>query len=195
MANEIEKKKLFSSAMKGEWDKVTDMYKQDVTLHTTRFSRSAGHTALHIAVSNGKEQVVKKMVDTILSHNNKEALRTPNNRKNTALHLAASMGNVTMCHIIATVDPTLVDARNVDGETPIFLAALHGRKQTFLCLHYIRNPDINTGPSYDNCRRNNGDTFLHCAIKGNYFGMCNKLFYLFSIVSNLSLSISIASFL
>ncbi|XP_028769164.1 uncharacterized protein LOC114726661 [Neltuma alba] len=99
-----------------------------------------------------------------------KALRTPHNRKITALHVAAVMGNARMCRIIAWVEPTLVDDRNADGETPLFLAALHGRKQAFLSLHYIRNPPA-ANPYYVNCRRNNGDTILHCAINGDHFGL------------------------
>ncbi|KAI9072843.1 hypothetical protein K1719_019173 [Acacia pycnantha] len=58
------KKKLFSCAMKGEWDNVIEMYKQDVRLHKVRIT-CLGHTALHIAVSDGKEHVVNQMVHVI----------------------------------------------------------------------------------------------------------------------------------
>ena len=161
--------------MKGEWDKVIEMYKEDANLHYAKITRS-GQTALHIAVSDGKDQVVKQMLHVMrLAQPNQEelvkALRTGNHRSNTALHVAASMGNATICCLIANVEATLVDDRNADGETPLFLAALHGRKQAFLCLHSIRNPCITTPPFSVNCRRNNGDTILHSAINGDYFGM------------------------
>ncbi|XP_028769150.1 uncharacterized protein LOC114726653 isoform X2 [Neltuma alba] len=151
--------------MRGKWEKVIGMYRQDAGLHKATITRS-GHTALHIAVAHGKEDVVEKMVDA-MSRNGEErkkALQTSNNRNNTALHLAAYTGNSRMCHIIASLEPTLVDDRNVDGETPLFLAAIHGRKQAFLCLHFIRKPHITTPPFDVNCRRNNGDTILHAAI-------------------------------
>ncbi|XP_054783933.1 uncharacterized protein LOC129290892 [Prosopis cineraria] len=75
------------------------------------------------------------------------------------------------CHIIASVEPTSVDDRNDDGEKPLFLAALHGGKQAFLRLHFIRNPIRTAAPCYNNCRGNNGDTILHSAINGDYFGI------------------------
>ncbi|XP_028769167.1 uncharacterized protein LOC114726664 [Neltuma alba] len=178
---ESTKKTLFSCAMKGEWGKVIDMYKQDATLHNARITRS-GQTALHIAVSDGKEDVVKQMVDAMSQ--NKEAFRTSNNRNNTALHLAAYMGNARMCHIIASVERTLVDDRNVDGETPLFLAALYGRKHAFLCLHYIRNPLTTAPPYYGNCRRNNGDTILHCAINGDFFHLAFRIVHLYKELAN-----------
>ncbi|KAI9110006.1 hypothetical protein K1719_019047 [Acacia pycnantha] len=186
---ERNKTKLFACAMKGEWDKVIELYKDDVRLHSARITRS-GQTALHIAVSNGKEHVVRLMV-LVMSDtqaNNKEelvkALRTHNHRGNTALHLAASMGDATICRIIARVESTLVDDRNDDGETPLFLAALHGRKQAFLSLHSIRNPNIMDPPFYDNCRRSKGDTILHCAINGDYFDLAFRIIHLYKDLAN-----------
>ncbi|KAI9072828.1 hypothetical protein K1719_045207 [Acacia pycnantha] len=187
--HERNKKELFACAMKGEWDKVIKLYKDDVRLHNARITRS-GQTALHIAVSNGKEHVVRLMV-LVMSDtqaDNKEelvkALRTHNHRGNTALHLAASMGDATICRIIASVESTLVDDRNDDGETPLFLAALHGRKQAFLSLHRIRNPNIVGPPFYDNCRRNKGDTILHCAINGDYFDLAFQIIHLYEDLAN-----------
>ncbi|XP_054783991.1 uncharacterized protein LOC129290956 [Prosopis cineraria] len=181
------KKVLFSCAMKGEWGRVIEMYKEDSTFHKARITRS-GHTALHIAVSDGKEDVVRQMVDVIKPQQPQEepikALRTHNNRNNTALHLAASMGNATMCHIIASVERTLVDDRNADGETPLFLAALHGRKQAFLCLHSIRNPPNTDSPFYVNCRRNDGDTILHSAINGDHFDLALQIIHLYKDLAN-----------
>ncbi|KAI9072824.1 hypothetical protein K1719_045192 [Acacia pycnantha] len=112
------------------------------------------------------------------------ALRTHNHRGNTALHLAASMGNTTICRIIASVEATLVDDRNHDGETPLFLAALHGRKQAFLSLHRIRNRNIMDPPFYGNCRRNKGDTILHCAINGDYFDLAFQIIHLYKDLAN-----------
>lgn len=169
------KKKLFTSVMKKKWKEVVEVYGKDPMVQKEKITKS-GETGLHIAVSDGKEEVVAKMVASVCTlspEERKEALQTHNYRKNTALHLAASMGNVKMCRIIASAEPSTVDYRNVDGETPLFLAALYGRKQAFLWLHYIRNSDSISSPIYENCRRNNGDTILHCAIRGDYFGKLN----------------------
>ncbi|KAI9109947.1 hypothetical protein K1719_018988 [Acacia pycnantha] len=97
---ESNKKKLFPCAMRGEWEKVIELYKDDVSLHNARIIRS-GQTALHIAISDGKEDVVKQMLHVMLSQKHQlelvRALRTHNHRGNTALHLAASMGNTHNC--------------------------------------------------------------------------------------------------
>lgn len=186
MSTELEssyKKKVFGLAMSGKWKEVVEMYKEDSMVQKANITRS-GDTGLHIAVSDGKEEVVAQMLDSIRTlqpPHRKEALQTHNHRRNTALHLAAAMGNVKMCDMIASEEPSLVDCRNVDGETPLFLAALYGRKQAFLCLHYCRNPDTASPPYYPNCTRNCGDTILHCAIAGEYFSKFNYI-YLYSLL-------------
>ena len=59
--------------------------------------------------------------------------------------------------------------RNGDGETPFFLAALHGRKEAFLCL--LRACGSGSKDIFeDYSRRNDGDTILHVAVAGDYFG-------------------------
>ena len=82
--------------------------------------------------------------------------------KYTTLHFAASMRNIAMCKVIASINPLIVGTWNLDSETPIFLVTLLGRRESFLCLHYNCTPT--------NCRRNDGDIILHHAIVGDYFG-------------------------
>ena len=167
-------KRLFKLCMKGEWGEVVGTYEKDKKAHTAKITKT-GDTALHVAVTDGQNDVVGKLVKLICSEREegkrKEALGIQNNRKNTALHLAASMGSVQMCEYIASAEASLLSMRNVDGETPLFLAAFHGRKEAFLFLHYF---SINTYPEplhyYSNCRRTDGDTILHSTIAGDYFG-------------------------
>ncbi|XP_054782653.1 ankyrin repeat-containing protein NPR4-like isoform X2 [Prosopis cineraria] len=182
---ESSKKQLFTFAMKGKWEDVIELYKKEPRLHKARITRS-GSTALHVAVFDGNEEVVEQMVklaETCPIHC-KEALETQNDRKNTALHVAASMGNLRICHLIAQKHPSLVNVRNVDGETPLFLAVLHGRKEAFLCLHYLSHPN-GSSPNYVNCRRNDGDTILHCAIAGNFYDLAFQIIHLYEDLVNL----------
>ncbi|GFZ04749.1 hypothetical protein Acr_17g0003210 [Actinidia rufa] len=50
----------------------------------------------------------------------KKAVNVQNERENTPLHLAAAMGNVRMCKIIADMDNGLIGVRNKENETPFF---------------------------------------------------------------------------
>ena len=161
------KKELFNTAMKGEWKEVVRIYEQNYRAQEAKITRS-GDTALHVAVSDCQEDVVEELVRHVVSTGPRQTavLGIQNDRGNTALHFAASMGNVRMCQSIALADPSLVGARNKESETPLFLAALRGKKEAFLCLHYICG--ANHDGSY--CRRHNGQTALHSAIAGEYFG-------------------------
>ncbi|KAK1559728.1 hypothetical protein Q3G72_017779 [Acer saccharum] len=93
--------------------------------------------------------------------------------ENTPLHTAAMLGNVKMCEHIVEVDKKLIGARNKDSETPFFMAASHGHKHAFLCLHSLCGP----GKGYDYSRRNNGETILHCAISGDYFDLAFQIIH------------------
>ena len=158
-------KDLFKMAMRGQWENVVKRYSENYTVHKAKLT-SSGDTALHIAVSDGKEEVVRKLVGSISAQTDKkEALQIKNEQGSTPLHIAASMGNVAMCECIAKVDPELVGARNDDRETPFFLAALYGKKDAFLLLHQI----CGSKNGYEYSRRKDGDTILHCAIAGDYF--------------------------
>ncbi|PON54441.1 Transmembrane protein [Parasponia andersonii] len=172
------KKELFNIAMKGEWEEVLRIYEQNPRAHEAKITRS-GDTALHIAVSDCQKDVVEELVEHVVS-NSKAALEIQNDRGNTPLHFAASMGDVRMCQCMARVDRSLVGARNKDSETPLFLAALRGKKEAFLCLHCICGTDHDG--SY--CRRQDGQTVLHCAIAGEYFDLAYQIIQLYPKLVN-----------
>ncbi|KAL2341032.1 hypothetical protein Fmac_008972 [Flemingia macrophylla] len=181
-------KLLFNLCMDGKWDIIDLLYKSNKQAHTARITRT-GDTALHVAVTGGQNDVVQKLVTAIISLDDggdRVGLGVKNERKNTALHFAASMGSVEMCDCIASADASLLSARNVDGETPLFLAALHGRKQHFLSLHRMHIPNNSPNPSdhYSNCRRNDGDTILHSAIAGDYFDLAFQIINLYEDLVN-----------
>ncbi|GLT36366.1 hypothetical protein SLA2020_107500 [Shorea laevis] len=169
--------KLFHSALEGEWDKVVEMYRQDSAAYKAKIIRS-GDTALHVAVLNIKVDIVEELVSIIKKNDStREALKVTNERGNTALHIAASVGNWRICNCIAEVDHSLIGVRNLDNETPLFVAALHGKKDAFLCLntHLESNPEL--GYSYS--RKKDGQTILHCAISGDYYDLAFQIIHLY----------------
>ncbi|GMY16830.1 ankyrin repeat and protein kinase domain-containing protein 1-like [Fagus crenata] len=54
------KKDLFKKAMKGEWEKVVEIYRTNPMAHKAKLTRS-GDTALQIAVSDGQEKRVEEL--------------------------------------------------------------------------------------------------------------------------------------
>ncbi|ONH93513.1 hypothetical protein PRUPE_8G235300 [Prunus persica] len=180
MDTEKIKKYLFQIAMKSQWKEVVRTYRLNPEAHKAKITRT-GDTALHIAVSDRQEDHVEELVKLI----SPDKLERQNERGNTPLHFAASMGNLRMCACIAERHPLLVGAPNDDNETPLFLAALHGKKNAFLCLHYIyiKSPDREQ-KRFNYCRRKDGDTILHCAISGDYFDLAFQIIKLYTDLAN-----------
>ncbi|KAL7200754.1 hypothetical protein ACSBR1_032644 [Camellia fascicularis] len=50
--------------MKGKWEEVVEIYKKNAELHGAKIIKSRD-TALHLAVSDGQDDFVKQLVDTI----------------------------------------------------------------------------------------------------------------------------------
>ncbi|KAI3961180.1 hypothetical protein MKX01_035766, partial [Papaver californicum] len=125
-------------------------------------------------MSDGQVETVQKLIDLILKENLLRVLKIGNHKGNTSLHLAAVSGSVEMWESIAEKSCCLVGVRNYDSETPLFLAALHGKEQAFLSLHsFCEHSD------YSYCRRNDGETILHCAIRGEYFDLAFRVIGLY----------------
>ncbi|GMN48854.1 hypothetical protein TIFTF001_018023 [Ficus carica] len=125
--------------MEGNWEEVQKIYEDDSRAPTLKITKS-GQTALHLAVSDAKEDDVVELVAAIQKHGpelQSEALRIGNERGQAALHLAAAMGNVPMCECIANADRSLIGQHNIKGETPLFWAVLYGQKEAFRCLHKL----------------------------------------------------------
>ncbi|KAL3531305.1 hypothetical protein ACH5RR_010627 [Cinchona calisaya] len=176
------KKILVKIAMKGDWKEVVNIYEEHPEIHKAKITKS-GDTALHIAISDGKDHIVEQLVQLMIAKSGRvavEALKTQNERGNTPLHLAASVGNVRMCKCIANMESELIGCRNHDGETPFWLAALHGRKEAFLCLQSF----LGKNQGYSFCRRNDGETILHCAISGEYFDLAFQIIHLYENLIN-----------
>ncbi|XP_062079388.1 uncharacterized protein LOC133783773 [Humulus lupulus] len=193
---------LIREGMRGDWVAVVELYGRYPVAHVTKISKS-GYTALHVAVSDGKEDVVKKLVELIKLVDERIPpqqikmeddddddedkrilpLRMKNEHGSTPLHIAASMGSVTMCRSIieGSYDgDKLVEIENNDGETPLFLTAFHGKKQAFLYLDHVinrryRSTEEGTEAAMRCCRRNNGDTVLHCAVSAEYMDMAFQI--------------------
>ncbi|KAA8548410.1 hypothetical protein F0562_000094 [Nyssa sinensis] len=165
---------LFELAMKDQWDKLAEVYKENGSAREAKLTK-AEDTALHIAISFGRANIAMEMVNSIPSEEATEVLKLENNRKNTPLHLAAALGDADLCRYIASKDKSLINARNVDGETPLYLACHHGESGAFICLHELNNEGQGE-TDYTACRKNtNGDNILHSAIAGEYFGLALQI--------------------
>ncbi|KAI9110464.1 hypothetical protein K1719_018330 [Acacia pycnantha] len=177
--------KLRSDAMRGRWSEVFETCKQNRFLYAEKIT-GTGDTVLHMAVSNGQEKLVANALKFSVKGGDLESrivnivLRAENDRKNTPLHLAAVKGKVEMCKKIGRTDPSLIARHNISGETPLFLAALYGRKEAFLWLHYLYM-EFREVSSTDlaHCIRDDNSTILHGAIAEGHFDVAIEIIHLY----------------
>ena len=150
-----------------QWDEVVSTYHDYFDFVYKDVLNMLGETALHLAVSHGPENSVEQLVAIISKKQEfKEALAIKNKEGNTPLHLAATTGSLRKCICIAEANPSLGNARNNTGESPLFLAALHGKTDIFVCFRFICQGYLDN--SY--YRKDGGETILHCAIKRECWG-------------------------
>ncbi|XP_048235320.1 uncharacterized protein LOC8280665 isoform X2 [Ricinus communis] len=175
---------LFESVMRGNWNEVAVAYENPV-VQQQKITASE-ETALHMAVRFGKTRVVRELVGMIEENNAFRVLELSNDKGNTALHLAAALGNVPICYCIATKDPSgeLMKKQNSKGETPLFLAALHGKKEAFSCLDFLFKETHGNAIAYSLCTRINGDTILHSAIFQEHFSLALQIIRLYPDLVN-----------
>ncbi|RWR75644.1 ankyrin repeat and SAM domain-containing protein 1A-like protein [Cinnamomum micranthum f. kanehirae] len=108
------KDELFEKAMQEDWDAVISIYKDKKDIVSTAKITRNKETALHIAISDSKTEVVKQLLDIIDSIKIREMT---NDMDENPLHLAASLGQAEMCKQLVEKDPELIGARNKEGET------------------------------------------------------------------------------
>ncbi|RWR96681.1 serine/threonine-protein phosphatase 6 regulatory ankyrin repeat subunit B-like protein [Cinnamomum micranthum f. kanehirae] len=164
---------LFTEVMDGHWDNVKEIYKEREDAHYAMITRSK-ETAVHIAISDDKKDVAQELLNLVDAS---KITDMKNERGNNPLHVAAALGQEEMCTFITGKYPKLLHERNVDGETPLFLAALHGKKEAFYALH-IKCAKTGHHILYDiiHCKRNvDGNSILHVAILGEYFELAFQI--------------------
>ncbi|XP_028758440.1 uncharacterized protein LOC114717469 [Neltuma alba] len=171
----MEAESLYFCALEGKWNEVVKEYESNVKIHR-RAINSTKDTALHVAVKDGRADIVKMLVHQLSIRSSLSALQIGNDKGDTPLHCAAWKGSLEMCESIAQAQPqgadsNLIVARNKKGETPLYLAALQGHTEAFLYL-YDRCADKSVGPFR---RTRDGDTVLHCTIRQDHFELAYEI--------------------
>ncbi|XXG52135.1 hypothetical protein AAC387_Pa03g0528 [Persea americana] len=175
LTNQRTKDELFEKVMREYWSDVVNIYKEKKDIAWTASITRNKETALHIAISDSKTEVVKRLLDIIDPIKIREMM---NDMDENPLHLAASLGQAETCKQLVEKDPELIGARNKEGETPLFQAALHGKKKAFYALH-PKCPITGKDIKHDivHCKRTDGNSILHVAIQGEYFGLAYQIIY------------------
>lgn len=87
-----------------------------------------GRTFLHYAISCGNRDAVRLLIDR-----GADTLRR-NHRSGTLLHVAAALGGVEICGMLIEKSPSLIDATDSGGNTPLHVAAKRGHAEAVVFL-------------------------------------------------------------
>ncbi|KAJ6392036.1 hypothetical protein OIU77_025904 [Salix suchowensis] len=87
--------------MRGEWEKVKEIYTRKPAAHCAKITNSSD-TALHIAVIDGEYDIAEQLVNLMSFEEARSALLVKNELGDTPLHLAAFVGNAKLCGCIAS---------------------------------------------------------------------------------------------
>ncbi|GFQ05265.1 hypothetical protein PHJA_002670600 [Phtheirospermum japonicum] len=173
---------LFQLTMKKKWEQVIEIYRNHEWARSAKLTKSE-QTALHVAVSSYNSDssssdggYSEKMIGSIPEQDFRRILSMPDDKGNTPLHLAAAVGWEAICKCIASKDRDrdLIRIRNSTNETPLFVAAHHGKREAFLCLHEMYNKE-GQDPDESLCRRKDGNTILHSSISIEHFKLAYQI--------------------
>ena len=179
LTDKMLKKQLCMSISAEDWDNIVDLH---IANNQRAFKISidsyTGDTAFLQAISNAKEAIVKRLADLLTGDESeaKEIMNFTNEKGRTPLHAAAATGNAQKCKMIASIDESVVFARDYKGETPVFRAVRYGRAEAFYYLNSLAivRRDQTFG-SIKYCWNDDDQTILHNAIVRENFGECGVI--------------------
>ena len=114
---------------------------------------------LNVVIACKKTDLAKRLIQSMPAEK-PGPLWYANYHDNTALHVAATVGDLDVAKALLRKNSKLVSERNKKNETPLHKAALYGHETMFWDLVKMGSHD----PSE---RREDGATVLHCAIMGS----------------------------
>ncbi|KAL4178533.1 hypothetical protein AMTRI_Chr13g115530 [Amborella trichopoda] len=161
-------RKVYRAATKGNWRIIDKSFKEEPNYQNAPIWPS-GATILHLVAQCDQAKTLVKVLEVATE----DALSSKNDHGNTILHEAAIVGSIEMAKAVCRKKQCLVTARNHCGETPVFLAAIHGRKDVFW---YLAVELQMLGQMSDCClRRNDGATVLHAAMLGEFYDLALEI--------------------
>ncbi|KAI4301211.1 hypothetical protein L6164_034512 [Bauhinia variegata] len=188
MATQYTSQDIKDSLFARDWKKVIEIFKEHPEFYTDKVTKSED-TALHVVATHGAKDTLVQFLDAMQENIDwratRRALGAKNKQGDTPLHCAAarSSSSPIMCQRIVLIDPMLVVDRNNNRETPLFLAALHGHKETFLYLHSVASSMFSSEDTLMKLtrpwRRLGGETILHCTIQREYFELAFYVIHLY----------------
>ncbi|CAH1437140.1 unnamed protein product [Lactuca virosa] len=125
---------LYEASIRGDWKAAKEIL--DKRPELVRYSVTGNNeTALHVAASTKSTKQAEQFVENLMTKMEKEDLELKNNSSNTALCLAAAVGNVKMVELMVKKCRALVAITGSGGMTPLYMAALFGHSEVVKYLY------------------------------------------------------------
>lgn len=151
---------LYRAALMGEWEVAEDIFKRDsgaIMSWITLLSE----TALHVAVGTGNNlDFVEKLVELMCEQS--LPLKLKDSYGNTALAVAAIVGNVKAAKILVGKNKELPLVKNKVNYSPLLLAAKYGHRDMILYLLSVTKDGVFTGKA--------GARLLNLLITFDFYG-------------------------
>nr|GEY42628.1 ankyrin repeat-containing protein [Tanacetum cinerariifolium] len=122
--------KLRDATRKGNWRRAQSILRR-YRFEITQKINNVGETMLHLAVREGKNYFVQKLLNSI---QNEELIEEENNKGQTALHIAALVGNKDAAEILVMKMDSLLYVKDNFGEVPLVTAYSNNQISMFTYL-------------------------------------------------------------
>ncbi|KAK1432566.1 hypothetical protein QVD17_09463 [Tagetes erecta] len=119
----------YEASIKGDWKSAEALIEKKPELVKCSLTENA-ETALHISASAKKTKRMQDFVKNLVEKMEKPDLELQNNSFNTALCLAATVGNVEIVDILLKRNPALLTIPGSQDTMPLYIAALFGDHAT-----------------------------------------------------------------
>ncbi|KAI3936496.1 hypothetical protein MKX01_028126 [Papaver californicum] len=180
------------AALRGEWNDIINFYSLQQVPESSSNNNDGiedsnvlvcnvtGDTILHLCAQCRQTDVMKQLLRLMPAA--KVLLLVTNRKGNTVLHEAARTGIVEMATLILEKeldgggDQVLISIPNLNGETPIYWAAMYGHKNMLLFLNStassrgITSTCTSTSLVGPLTMRTDGSTILHAAVLAKAYG-------------------------
>ncbi|GMY36779.1 isoform 2 of ankyrin repeat-containing protein npr4 [Fagus crenata] len=170
-------KEPYLATLTGEWDAVKSFFEKYPQLVFSPLTEDED-TAFHIAAYSGENEALQHLVCLVPPSRIFEVLSRKNVRGNNTFHDVATTNNVESAELLVTKLleaygqvrgsnlfqlKELLEDRNQEGETPLFMAAARGHTKMAKFLAK------KVGNISHHFQRNYGESVLHIAIEGQSF--------------------------
>ncbi|PWA68237.1 Ankyrin repeat-containing protein [Artemisia annua] len=122
--------KLRDATREGNWWRAQSILRKH-KFPITRKINDVDETMLHIAVGEGKNYFVQKLLNSI---QNEELIEEKNNKGQTALHIAALVGNKCAAELLVKKRYNLLNVKDSLGKVPLLIAYKTNHISTFAYL-------------------------------------------------------------